>query len=876
MALETGARLGPYEIAGKLGAGGMGEVWKARDTRLGRTVAIKTSAEQFSARFEREARAVAALNHPNICQIYDVGPDYLVLEYVEGAPVQPTDQVRSLLDLAVQIADGLSAAHAAGFVHRDLKPSNVLVTREARVKILDFGLVKHVAQETHAPEPTLTGTGFFAGTTAYMSPEQMRGSNEIDGRSDQFSFGLLLYEMATGKHPFERATGAETMVAVMRDDAGPLPAEVPAPLRWIIERCLAKDPKHRYESTRDLFLELRSVRDHLADASTARAYAVIEPQPWRYWRFAAAFGAGALVVTAVGLLLGLRTPQPDADLRLRPLSFEGEQQQAAWSPDGRAVAYAAKVSRSEPWQLYVHYLDSPVATQITRLPDGATSPVFWTSTGRIVFGTPLAPAGLWSVSSVGGEPEPFFAIDANSTPSVAPDGSAVAFLRQGDDGAMGVWISSPPGAAAERYVPAPFATRTILNRPVLSFSPDGRQLLLSWNPGGGEENWLLPFPPDEAKPPRRVLRGIPTSNDWFRFSWMPDNRRVVASATDGTTVPRLFIADVESGRFRALSSGTTPQILPAVSPSGDKLAFVEDRGDFDVVTLDLETAAVTPLIDTYSLETTPAWHAQRPLLVYVTDRNAASEIWLHEPGELDRPLVRARDFPIGGTHWLTRPELSPDASRVIYLRGTTSMWRIGYAGPDSELWVSAVAGGAPQRLVSGGPVLHPGTWSPDGRWYVYVALAESGLPALMKVRTTLQAAPEVVRPDIRPGPVGPVWSPAGDWILYADRQLKLTSPDGATVRDLGENFCAFARDGERLYCLSAPQSDGSANLVSMNLAGEDIQTIGTLPAEQLPFSALQQGGRLTLTPDGTGMTYSVMEPGFNLWLMEGLDTVPPP
>jgi eukaryotic-like serine/threonine-protein kinase len=205
--LARGERLGPYEILEAIAAGGMGEVWKARDTRLDRIVAIKVSKEQFSERFERKARTVAALNHPNICHIYDVGVlpsggGYLVMEYIEGTPLSRVDSPRKLLDIAVQVADGLAAAHAAGIVHRDLKPENLLVTREGRVKILDFGLAKqeHVAGAA-TPDATrtiaVTQPGTILGTIAYMSPEQARAQS-LDARSDQFSFGLILYEMAGG------------------------------------------------------------------------------------------------------------------------------------------------------------------------------------------------------------------------------------------------------------------------------------------------------------------------------------------------------------------------------------------------------------------------------------------------------------------------------------------------------------------------------------------------------------------------------------------------------------------------------------------------------------------------------------------------------
>src|SRR3974390_699128 len=240
MPLSAGDKLGPYEIITPVGAGGMGEVWKARDTRLNRIVAIKFSQQQFSERFQREALAIAALNHPNICHLYDVGPNYLVLEYVDGAPVAPVDSPRKLLDLAVQIADGLAAAHAAGFIHRAPKPDNILGTgvssaHPGRVKILDFGLAKEARsllasgegkEPDHTRTITTTDPGMVVGTIAYMNPEQARGQ-ATDERGDQFSFGLILYEMASGKRAFRRASAAETMTAIIREDAEPLPPSVP-------------------------------------------------------------------------------------------------------------------------------------------------------------------------------------------------------------------------------------------------------------------------------------------------------------------------------------------------------------------------------------------------------------------------------------------------------------------------------------------------------------------------------------------------------------------------------------------------------------------------------------------------------------------------
>jgi Tol biopolymer transport system component len=882
LVLEIGTRLGPYEITGQLGTGGMGRVFKARDTRLDRTVAIKVSSEAFTARFEREARAVAALNHPNICQLYDVGPDYLVLEHIAGAPVMPTDNVRKLLDVAVQIADGMAAAHEAGFVHRDLKPSNLLVTAEGRVKILDFGLVKTVAPQAelgNGPALTVTTHGVVAGTLAYMSPEQARGEVDVDARSDQFSFGLVLYEMATGKRPFDRATGVETLAAIVREDPEPLPATLPAPLRWIIARCLAKEPHDRYTSSRDLYLEVKNLRDRLADASSAQSLAInAAPRRW-HWRFAAAFGAGALAVGAAGTLLGLRLPEPAAALRFTPLSFEpGGNFMPVWSPDGRAIAFAARQRQTEPYQLYVRYLDSPVATQLTRGTQvGDLIFAQWTLGGQILFHSPGPPLGLWSISALGGEPELVHepvsgTINAGAT--VARDGGTVAFVRRGEDGSIGVWTGSLPGPNLEKYEPLPFSLESVVGPPHLAFSPDGRQLLLTWyGVPGGVQMWLLPYPADPARPPRRILDELPAAGDVAQFSWLPDSRHIVTTrAVSGTSPQQLYLADTRSGRFRPLASGTKHQMGMAVSPSGDKLAFAEVSLDLDLVSLNLSNAAVTPLLTTGRKEEMPAWAAERPTLAYVTNRNGEDEIWLREDARPDRPIVTARDFTAGSTQWFASPALAPDASRVIYAR-------IPEAPDAAHVWISAVAGGAPARLTTldyEGP--RTGSWSPDGRWYAYTAPAGDGNSfALKKVRTTGRAEPEILRAGVVPNALWvPVWSPDGNWILYQDDGAKLISPDGKTTRDLGQaGLCAFARSADRLYCLRRPQRDGSRHLVSIDLEGGDERAIGTVPVENVPVTSAVFGPslRLTLTPDGDSVTYSVLKGSSNLWLIEGLDTV---
>ncbi len=264
--------MGPYEVLTPIGEGGMGQVWKARDTRLNRFVAIKTSQKRFSERFEREAQAIAALNHPNICSLYDVGPDYLVMEYVEGKPIGGPVPVSEALTLAGQILDALDAAHRKGITHRDLKPGNILLGQNG-VKVLDFGLAKieHApGGETSAATQTmpLTGEGSILGTLQYMSPEQIEG-HEADARSDIFAFGLVFYEMITGKRPFTGKSQASLIASILKEQPPPLhdlQPLTPPGLERVLQTCLEKDPDKRWQSAREVKHALEWMTQNAAPA----------------------------------------------------------------------------------------------------------------------------------------------------------------------------------------------------------------------------------------------------------------------------------------------------------------------------------------------------------------------------------------------------------------------------------------------------------------------------------------------------------------------------------------------------------------------------------------------------------------------------------
>ena len=385
MTLSAGTRLGPYEILAPIGAGGMGEVYKARDERLKRDVAIKVLPAELAAdperrtRFEREARAASALSHPNILTIYDIGAAnqtvYIAMELIEGGTLKDLTAsgpvpIRKFLELATQIAEGLSAAHAAGIVHRDLKPANVMVSKHGYAKILDFGLAKLVTPESDEVSGLQTAAGdatrpgMVMGTVGYMSPEQASG-RPTDFRSDQFSFGSILYEMATGKRAFERGTTAETLTAIIREEPEPvsqLNARIPAPVRWLVERCLSKDPEDRFGTTKDLARDLAAVRDHLSEAPVSAEVTGQHAAPVKTRRgLGPVLVAAAVVAAAVGIaaFVAGKKAGHTAPPSFRQLTFQrGSIHSARFAPDEQTVLYSASWE-GRPAEIFASRLDSP-------------------------------------------------------------------------------------------------------------------------------------------------------------------------------------------------------------------------------------------------------------------------------------------------------------------------------------------------------------------------------------------------------------------------------------------------------------------------------------------------------------------------------------
>jgi hypothetical protein len=401
MSLTIGSQLGPYEIISTLGVGGMGEVYRARDIRLGRDVALKILPASFSsdtsrqARFEQEARAVAALNHPNIVAVYDVGTQdslsYMASELVEGESLRSLIEeggmpARRVIDISAQLADGLAAAHAAGIVHRDLKPENVMHTRDGRVKILDFGLARQTvstgpAEATRTILATGTTPGAILGTVAYMSPEQVRGQI-ADHRSDIFSFGTVLHEMISGAQPFRGDSSVEVMNAVLKEDPPELPAATSPSLRLIVLRCLEKDPNRRFQSASDLAFALRSASSGPVSsplfAASPRKRSMLIPALAGFAAVVALAGTAAVfwpvAGQAPGRVVHFILPVPQSDQLVAGF--------VAVSRDGNSVAYVAR--RAGQTQIFIRSLDDPTPRVLTGTEEGSY-PFFSNRGDHVIF-----------------------------------------------------------------------------------------------------------------------------------------------------------------------------------------------------------------------------------------------------------------------------------------------------------------------------------------------------------------------------------------------------------------------------------------------------------------------------------------------------------
>jgi Tol biopolymer transport system component len=492
-----------YHVVAELGRGGMGVVYKARDTLLDRFVALKVLPPERGEdplrrqRFLQEAKAASALDHPGIVAVHDVrqvdGQDVLVMEHVSGETLERRMASRALplteaLGYAAQIADAVSRAHAAGIVHRDLKPSNVMITDEGRIKVLDFGLAKLTQPAfpddegpTLARDPSLTDEGLAVGTIAYMSPEQACGKS-VDARSDVFSFGVMLYEMLTGRHPFRRGSSVETLAAIRAAVPEPptrLKPDLPVEVERAVLRCLHSDPRRRWQSLSDLGAVLEDLREDSSSGRRPVPVAAATPERWRRWLLPAALAVVSVAAVAGGWLWRARVRGPAAELpALERLTYDsGFTAHAALSADGKLLAYASDRGGADNLDIWVQHTQTRRPVQLTHDPADDWLPSFSPDGSRIAFRSERDGGGIYVVDSLGGGERRI--VDGGLWPHFSPDGSSISFIEHvawRPFGLYRMFLVSPEGGAP-RPLASDFGSADAPRAVGLVWSPDGRFVL---------------------------------------------------------------------------------------------------------------------------------------------------------------------------------------------------------------------------------------------------------------------------------------------------------------------------------------------------------------------------------------------------------------
>ena len=749
-----GETISHYRILEKLGEGGMGVVYKARDTRLDRFVAIKVLPAEKVAdperkqRFAQEAKAASSLNHPNIITIYDIGQaagvDFISMECVVGKTLDRLIPRRGMrlneaLKCAVQIADALARAHSAGIVHRDLKPGNIMVNEHGLVKVLDFGLAK-LTETTAASEDKSTRTlrptteeGKIVGTVSYMSPEQAEGK-KVDARSDIFSFGSVLYEMVTGGQAFHGDTKASTLAAILKDNPRPasqLVDGLPREVERLISRCLRKEVNQRSQHMDDVKIALQELKEE-SDSGVLGAVAVSRPNPRRlHWVLSV---AAAVVVAMVGVwLVRSKKEVPETQLIAVPLtSYPGNESWPSFSPDGTQVAFAWNGEKQDNWDIYVKQIGVEPPYRLTNDPAMDYSPA-------------------WS-----------------------PDGRFIAFLREVATGKTAIMLTPQRGGSERILAEIDGTVRGLGYGPFLSWTPDSKWLVGSTSTVGqhggglhlfstetGEQRTLTNPPIEElgdtapaVSPDGRTLVFSRVSPDYYNVTlwllrleegykpldreekvqtgqmtntsaaWLPGGSEFVFSSGAGTNVGLWRIAASKGALARRISLDVSGTYEPAISRVGNRLAFTTERSDLNIWRVDLKGPDHKPsrpfrFISSTQAEYTPAFSPDGRRIAFVSERSGTDEIWICESdGSKATQLTSFGGPAIYGPNW------SPDSQNIAF----TAVQK----GLRDDVYSISTNGGTPRRLTT-----HPAEdkwpyWSHDGKW-IYFASTRSGREEIWKM-----------------------------------------------------------------------------------------------------------------------------------------------
>jgi len=838
MALSAGTKLGPYEIVAPLGAGGMGEVYRARDSRLGRDVALKILPPQVTAdadrvaRFQREARLLASLNHSHIGAIYGVedagNTPALVLELVEGDTLE--DRVRrgrlpvsESLTIAQQIADALDAAHSAGVIHRDLKPANIKITSAGVVKVLDFGLGKAITTEEPGSDlPTMTSGGTIAGavmgTAAYMSPEQARG-HPVDKRTDIWAFGCVLFEMLTGSSAFGRPTATDTVAAVVTAEPGwkLLPAETPASVRRLLARCLQKDAKRRLHDVADARIELEETIDAPREQLPTRS-----TPAWLAW---ASFAASLGIVAALALLWMVRgtfgkprAERSPTDARvIRLTNLPGLEESPAISPDGKSVVFTAGVGDKR--QIFVQLIAGGAPLQVTHDPVYHQCPRWSADSSSIFYFSPAVlgtvQGSILEVSALGGVSRRV--INSVGCADVQMDGRLVLFRLAKE----GIQLGTSPPDASKFDVICQFAPSTYYLYP--RWSPDGKWI--AFQRGDSIRFDIFVTAASEGQP-----RQLTHDNDMMAgFGWLPDSTGIVYSSSRGGTMPYLpalglWQVTLQDGSVRGLTSGETSYASPDISKNGS---------------------------------------------IFVSRMKLDADIWKFPVDGSPKENVRRGVRVTRQTGQVLTPTASPDDQEVAFLSDSA-----GHA----NLWiVNAQSGAMRQITYERDPNTAVGVpiWSPKGNTITFVS--SRGNQGLTFGVWLVDSDASNLRNIANPG-VGPAWSQDGRWVYYStwsgaaggEVDLKKVPMDGGsavTVRTERLRNVIGLQGSTLYYAVEKSLVDGTPEFEIRAATPEDapFRVIASIPGARIP---IWQICNPSLSPDGKWMAQALTD-GFttNIWAL---------
>jgi eukaryotic-like serine/threonine-protein kinase len=865
--LSPGIRLGPYEILASLGAGGMGEVFRARDTRLGRQVAVKILPEAVAgdarrvARFETEARALAALSHPNILGIHDFGQSdgrlYTVTELLDGETLRHRISGepfawRKAVEISADIADGLASAHAAGIVHRDLKPENVFITSDGRVKILDFGLAK-VAEPVSEDAVTATSPaggavsvdGQVVGTLSYMAPEQLRGLH-VDGRTDIFALGCVLFEILFGKRPFTGATQADTISAILHGE--PLALEsaaraIPTTLKRIVFRCLEKRPEDRFDTAHDLALALRSVSADQEPAAVSRVRPMASAPRWVAGAFLAAAALAALVVL-------MRWPRALVETAARESGWEPPRQitsapgwdaEPAISPDGTLVAYSSNASGNA--DIWVVDPDGGEPLRLTDGPAENTKPTWFPDGRSLAFAsTRSGAASLWKVSRLGGSTSPL--LENGDMPAVSPDGTRIAFTRPGPTGLARIWVAPFSDPSRAKRLTGDDGGEFDHTDP--SWSPDGTLLCYS----AFRDLWLVPARGGKARP----LTDDGKADREPTFS--PDGSSVLFSSLRSNPESIWRVA-LGGGAPERILPGTGTAVHPSLSRDGRRFVFSSAASRLYVVVADRKTGSLSR-ISSSRYDGMPAMAPDGSAVAYCSNRLGTDDLWLDvlEAGRTTkRPPRRLTSLTPGPA----TPAFSPDGQWIAFFR---------HFNGHRDLWAVPCSGEAPRALVEGrGDNIHP-AYSPDGtrlafvsdrsgHEHVWILPIRAGQPAGEPWRLTEGEVTDSF----------PAWSPDGGQIAFVrgEEVWIVEVRPGAVPRRITAG--AEARD--------LAWEPGGAALVVSGLFGTGVLHVRQVRLPSGASESLKPNlvlgdrdalGYVSLSRDGRFLAADITELKGNLWI----------